>query len=148
MREFLLRCSVLEELSVERCAQVSGDARAAQWLEQLEQRGLFVSALDTESLTLRLHDLFREFLQKRLQFEHPEELVTLLLRAADSEPDFVHRIELLLRAGASALALGDVMERAMDVVLSGGDVKLLRVIEQFPVEVRQAAPELAFARGL
>lgn len=54
LRNFLLHCSVLPELTAARCAAVSGDARAAQWLEEVERRGLFVSVLDSKVYTLRL----------------------------------------------------------------------------------------------
>ncbi|MGK6306861.1 hypothetical protein [Variovorax sp. DT-64] len=60
LREFLLRCSVLPELTVPRCEQISGNPRAARLLEEIERRRLFISVLDGESLTLRLHDLFRD----------------------------------------------------------------------------------------
>ena len=72
----------------------------------------------------------------------------LLLRAAEGEPDFVRRVVLLLRARATERALAHVMNHAVDIVLGGGDAQLLRVIEQFPAELREMAPELAFARGL
>jgi len=47
LRQFLLRCSVLPELTAERCAGVSGNERAAHWLEEIERRGLFASVLDS-----------------------------------------------------------------------------------------------------
>jgi LuxR family maltose regulon positive regulatory protein len=148
MRKFLLRCSVLRELSVERCMQVADDRRARIWLEELERRDLFVSVLDADRLTLRLNDLFREFLEARLLIEHPDEHRALLLRVADGEPDIVRRVGLCLRAGAVQQALQDVMDHAIDIVLSGGDAHLHRVLEQFPAELRDGAPELAFMRGL
>ena len=72
LQDFLLRCSVLPELSAERCAALTGDAQAARLLDEVERRGLFVSVLDTEPLTLRLHDLFRDFLEDRLQRQRPD----------------------------------------------------------------------------
>jgi LuxR family maltose regulon positive regulatory protein len=148
MRGFMLRCSVLRELSAARCVQVSGDALAPRWLEEIERRDLFASVLETEEFTLRLHDLFRDFLEMRLLIEHPTEYSSLLLRAAAGEPDFIRRIGLLLRAGADERARDELMAHAVDIVLEGGDARLLRVIAQFPAEMRDAAPELAFARGL
>ena len=46
LRAFLLRCSVLSELTSARCAAVAADPRAAHWLEEIERRGLFVSVLE------------------------------------------------------------------------------------------------------
>ena len=70
------RCS--SELTAGRCAAVSADPRAAEWLEEIERRGLFVSVLQGAETTLRLHDLFRDFLRDRLRREMADELPTLL----------------------------------------------------------------------
>ncbi len=100
LRRFLLRCSVLPELTAARCAHVARIAQSAQLLEEIERRGLFVASLDADELTLRLHDLFRDFLEDRLQRDFPEELPYLLRRAADDEPDLARAVGYLVRAGA------------------------------------------------
>ena len=100
LQEFLLHCSVLPELTAERCAQVSGEAQAARLLDEVERRGLFVSVLDAPVLTLRLHDLFRDFLEDRLQRRQPEAVPGLLRRAAAHEPDLARAVGYLARAGA------------------------------------------------
>jgi LuxR family maltose regulon positive regulatory protein len=82
LRHFLLRCSVLAELTQARCIHVARMPRTAQLLEEVERRGLFVVSLDAPELTLRLHDLFRDFLEDRLQRDHPDEVPQLLRRAA------------------------------------------------------------------
>jgi LuxR family maltose regulon positive regulatory protein len=148
MRSFLLRCSVLRELTVARCLEVAGDPQARRWMEELERRELFVSVIDADELTLRLHDLFREFLETRLLMEEPAHYATLLLRAAAGEPDFIPRLGLLLRAGAQQRALDELMDHAVGIVLDGGEARLLHVIDQFPADARAGAPELAFARAL
>jgi LuxR family maltose regulon positive regulatory protein len=100
LQEFLLRCSLLPELTVPRCEQISGNPRAARLLEDIERRRLFVSALDSEGLTLRLHNLFRDFLEERLRRLHPEEVSALLRLAAQGETDPLRRTLTYLRAGA------------------------------------------------
>ncbi|MGY4829615.1 LuxR C-terminal-related transcriptional regulator [Sphaerotilaceae bacterium SBD11-9] len=137
LRRFLLRCSVLPELTPERCAAVSGDAQAAQWLEEIERRGLFASVLDSEVHTLRLHDLFRDCLDDRLRRESPQDLPMLLQRAADSEDDPVRRMGYLMRAGAWDAAEQLLGAMAPDL-LTGGDTGLmLRLQGQFPHELRE-----------
>ncbi|HET9642546.1 MAG TPA: transcriptional regulator, partial [Burkholderiaceae bacterium] len=91
LRDFLLRCSVLSELTPERCAAVSGDRHAAERLAEIERRELFVSVLEGTERTLRLHDLFRDFLDDRLRQEHPDEVPMLLERAAAGETDPLRR---------------------------------------------------------
>jgi LuxR family maltose regulon positive regulatory protein len=148
MQQFLLRCSVLPELTLQRCHEVSGDARAGHWLDELVRRGLFVAELDEEALTLRLHDLFREFLEAQLTREHVEELPQLLRRAAEGEPDLVRRVDYLLRAGAAEDAALEVSNAGPPMIYSGAGEQLVRLIERFPEPQRSSAPELAFVRGL
>jgi LuxR family maltose regulon positive regulatory protein len=146
LRRFLLRCSVLPELSAARCLQVSQDARAAQWLEEIEQRGLFVSSLDGAELTLRLHDLFRDFLEDRLGRELPLELPELLKRAAAGEEDTVRRIGYLLRAGATDEASAQLCAEGPTLITRGVIAPVLRMIEQFPSALRNG-PRLQLLRG-
>ena len=146
LRTFLLRCSVLPELSAERCAVVSGDARAAQWLEEIERRGLFASVLDSEVYTLRLHDLFRDGLDDRLRRESPHELPGLLVRAAQTEDDPVRRMGYLLRAGDWASAERELSSLAPQLLTRGEIALMLRLLGQFPDEVRQQSAPLQLVR--
>ena len=148
LREFLVRCSVLPELTAERCADVSGDERAARWLEETERRGLFATVLESDTLTLRLHDLFRDFLEDRLRRDHAAEYPALLQRAAAHEPDVVRRVNLLVRAGAWPSAQQALAQAVPMLLLAGASSQVLRLIEHFPAEQRESSPLLAFARGL
>ncbi len=147
LRGFMLRCAVLPELSAERCRQVSQDPRAALWLEQIEQRGLFVTSLEGPELTLRLHDLFRDFLEDRLQRELPDEVPGLLRRAAAGEEDTVRRIGYLQRAGATDEARMLLCAEGPALITRGVIAPVLRMIEQFPAAQRDA-PQLQLLRGL
>jgi len=148
LRDFLVRCSVLPELSAERCTHVSGDARAAHWLEETERRGLFVTVLESETLTLRLHDLFRDFLEDRLRRDRAAEYPVLLQRAAEHEPDVVRRVTLLQRAGAWPSAQQALAQAVPTLLLAGAGNQVMRLIEHFPADQRESSPLLAFARGL
>ena len=148
LRDFLLRCSVLPELSAARCAAVSGDARAAERLETIERRGLFVSVLDGREPTLRLHDLFRDCLAERLQRERPHELPELLRRAAADEADPLRRIGYLARAEAWAEAESLLWLIGPEMLAAGSVPQVLRLIEQFPPAFRDASPALEQLRGL
>ena len=147
LRGFLLRCAVLPELSAARCAQVSGDPQAAHWLDEIEQRGLFVSTLEGPDLTLRLHDLFRDFLEDRLERELPAELPGLLQRAAAGEEDTMRRIGYLLRAGASDEAAARLCGEGPALITRGVIAPVLRMIEQFPAAWRDG-PRLQLLRGM
>ncbi|WP_418316929.1 LuxR C-terminal-related transcriptional regulator [Piscinibacter sakaiensis] len=148
LRRFLLRCSVLPELTASRCAHVSQMPQAALLLDEVERRGLFVSVLDAAELTLRLHDLFRDFLEDRLQREYPDEWPQLLRRAADNEPDLVRAVSCLIRAGAWDEA-GRLLEaQAQALLMRGAAPELEQMLAQFPAAEFEARPGLHLARGL
>ncbi len=146
LRLFLLRCSVLPELSASRCVPVARDPRAPRWLEEIEARGLFVSTLEGAELTLRLHDLFRDFLEDRLQRELPHELPELLKRAAAGEEDTTRRIGYLLRAGAGDEAAALLRAEGPALITHGVIAPVLRLIEQFPPGRHE--PPLQLLRGM
>ena len=147
LQEFLLRCALLPELTAQRCEQISGNPRAAQLLEELERRRLFSSVLDSEELTLRLHDLFRDFLEERLRQLHPEEVPALLRLAAQSETDPVRRTLMYLRAGAWDEAQQSLIEATADMLASDEGAQVIRLVEQFPADIQARSPVLAYARG-
>jgi LuxR family maltose regulon positive regulatory protein len=148
MQVFLLRCSMLRDLSVERCRRVSGDTRTAHWLNELERRGLFATVLEGEERTLHLHDLFREFLEGRLTRELVEEVPQLLRNAAQGERDLVRRVDYLLRAGATGEAAHEMLGAAGALIQAGAGEQLIRLIERFPEPLRTTLPELHFVRGM
>lgn len=148
LRDFLLRCSVLSELTPERCAAVSGDRHAAERLAEIERRELFVSVLEGTERTLRLHDLFRDFLDDRLRQEHPDEVPMLLERAAAGETDPLRRTTYLLRAHAWDAAAEVLAAEGLKLLTAGAIEPVLRIIEQFPPAVREASHTVQCMRGL
>jgi LuxR family maltose regulon positive regulatory protein len=148
MQRFFVQCSLLPELTPLRCRRLTGDPRSMGWLQDLERRELFVSVIDADRLTLRFHDLFRDFLLDCLQREHADEMPTLLRRAAASEPDLARRVDYLLRAGACEEAATALLAEATAHIEASGGLQLIRLIEQFPHEFQQTSAELAYVRGL
>ncbi len=84
LREFLLDSSILEELNPEICREVLGIERAADLLDQLRIRNLFVTEFEGEQNYLRYHDLFREFLQASLRRQDEARFRQIMLRAAQA----------------------------------------------------------------
>lgn len=142
LHDFLVRSSVLPVLTAAAAAGVTGDARAAQRLDEIERRGLFVTALDADERTLVLHDLFRDALEDRLHRRFSDELPQLLRRAAAVERDAQRRIGLLLRAGDWAGAEAALAECADELLLEGLSADVRRLIAQFPAAWREASSRL------
>ncbi|MEO6033593.1 MAG: AAA family ATPase, partial [Burkholderiaceae bacterium] len=147
LREFLLRCSVLPELTAARCARVSGVADAQCLLEQVERRGLFVSMLDADEPTLRLHDLFRDFLEDRLQRDRPDELPALLVRAASAEPDVTRAVGYLMRAGAWPDAAQRLVHQGPQLLALGGG-SLEQLLALLFAEAFERWPDMYLLRGI
>ena len=148
LRGFLLRCSVLPELAEERCKHVSGDARAARWLDEIERRGLFVSLIGDDEPVLVLHDLFRDCLDDRLRRELPGELPGLLRRAAEGETDPARRIGYLLRAEAWAEAEAALLAVATSLLTDGAVDTVLHLVGQFPAAFAGASPSVQLVRAM
>lgn len=150
LQQFLLRCSVLPELTEQRCRLASGDPRTPAWLHELLRRDLFVTVLDQPQLTLRLHDLFQEFLAQELARRLPAELPALLQRVGEQEPDLPTAIGFLLRAGAPAPAEARLLAAAAQLLHGGHGEQLLRLVALFPTGAggAPASPDLAYLKGL
>jgi LuxR family maltose regulon positive regulatory protein len=148
LHDFLVRCAVLPELTAGRAAAVSADPLAAQHLDEIERRALFVTALEASERTLVLHDLFRDALQERLARRFSAELPALLRRAAAGETDPLRRVGYLLRAADWAAAEAALVESAPELFLSGGSGEVQRLIEQFPADWRGASPRLLRLAGI
>jgi LuxR family transcriptional regulator, maltose regulon positive regulatory protein len=142
LRDFLFTTSVLPELTAARCAALSGDALAALRLEQIERAGLFVTLLDADEPTLRLHDLFREALETRFQRDQPARWQSALRLAATTEPDLARRVAWLQRAGDWDEAELVLMEVAETLDAAGAPAQLRTLIDRFPAPRRDRSPRL------
>ncbi len=142
LHDFLLRTSVLPELSAAPCAAVSGDALAAERLDEIERRGLFATALEAPERTLVLHDLFRTALQERLRRREPEAWVPLLRRAAAATDLPLRCIGFLLQAQDWPAAERALAAAAPLLFVRGGVVDVQRLAAAFDADWRAASPTL------
>lgn len=146
LAEFLLRSSVLPQLEVARCIEVTGDEHAAARLEEIERRGLFVDAL--EGGALRLHDLFRDALQSTLRARDPALHRELQRRAAETEPDGARRIGLLVEIGEHEAAAEAAWRVLPAMIVRAGPSVPQHLWAQFPAAFRERSAQLQLLRGL
>ena len=142
LRDFLLRTSVLGDLTAARSAALSGDPLAALRLEEVEREGLFVSVLAADEPTWRLHDLFREALETRFARERPDEHEAALLAAAATEREPMRRVGWLMRARRWSEAERALADAAEDLIASGFANEVCALFDRFPSEVRQTSVRL------
>src|SRR3954470_6567868 len=81
--QLLTRCSVLDRLCGSLCDAVAGTDGSATTLDTLERSGMYVVALDRERSWFRIHDVFRDLLERELERREPDAAARLRGRAAD-----------------------------------------------------------------
>ncbi|HMI25210.1 MAG TPA: hypothetical protein VK594_12050, partial [Streptosporangiaceae bacterium] len=79
----MLETSVLDELTADACAAVTGRQDAAALLRGIEAANLFIVALDDDRTIYRYHHLVREVLRTQLRSIDRGRELTLRLRVAE-----------------------------------------------------------------
>jgi len=134
VQDFLLRTSVLTELTPALCKLVTGRDDAGEILALIAHRELFVVPLGDEGHHYRYHHLFAEMLEAELESRHPGERDELHRRAAGwyaehDDPDA--EVRHLLAAGDVAAA-GDVVAAAWLGLWNRGQAETVRLwLESF-----------------
>lgn len=148
LRRFLLQISLLPEVTAAQAAAITQNANAARLFDEIERRALFAVDVGTSERTLRLHDLFREALARRLAIEPGVDRQLLLRRAAQIESDPVRRIGFLVRAEDWSEAASAFAACAPDWLLAGAADQVQRLLRDFPHPQQASLPELSYVEGL
>lgn len=82
IKEFLLKTSLLGQLSGPLCDAVLGRNDSQKVLEMLEQNNVFIVSLDTERKWYRYHHLFADLLRQRLLLRDQTEVLQLHQKAS------------------------------------------------------------------
>ncbi|MFP5327340.1 MAG: hypothetical protein ACLGHT_07645, partial [Acidimicrobiia bacterium] len=141
-RNLLLSTSILQQINPDLAERLTGLHDGRRALEDLEQRGLFTSRLDEERF--RFHNLFRDFLERRLLTERTEaEVVGLHIHAAsyfetsEQWPEAIHHY---LKAGLQRQAARLIAKYGEEVVAEGRLGRVDEWLQQLPDEtIRQNA---------
>jgi LuxR family transcriptional regulator, maltose regulon positive regulatory protein len=113
---FMLETSVLDELTAEACAAVTGRQDAAALLRGIEAANLFIVALDADRRSYRYHHLVRQMLRAELHATDRERERALQLRAAEwleSAGDTRAATRSFLAAGQADRALALLQDRVV-----------------------------------
>ena len=157
--DFLLRTSILDELSGALCDFVLGasaaapgaEGRGAALLQRLETEGVFITALDEAGTWYRLHPLFRHALQHKLSETCSRgEIAQLYARAVAWHEEhglLEEAIHYALADQQIATAVG-VVQRHRHRLLDRMDFRRLeRWLRQFPPPVTGAHVDLLLAQA-
>jgi LuxR family transcriptional regulator, maltose regulon positive regulatory protein len=148
LREFLLRISVVDRVSAEFAAALTGRSDAERVLARLERDHALLSSTGGARAWHTLHPLFAELLRSQLRFAAPTELPVLHRRAASWLEAHDRPTEALHHAAAAqdwphvgALAGG----HWVPLLLEGELNSLLPIFERLPEELVAGDPEIAIA---
>lgn len=148
-RNFLLSTSILQQITPEVAERLTGVNDGRRELVDLEHRGLFTNRLD--DVRFRYHNLFREFLERRLISERSEaEVAGLHIHAAsyfettEQWPEAIHHY---LRAGLHRQAARLIARYGEDVVAEGRLGLVDEWLEQLPADTIRTNARLSLLYG-
>ncbi|MCX7169890.1 MAG: LuxR C-terminal-related transcriptional regulator, partial [Proteobacteria bacterium] len=150
---FLLRTSILRNLSGALCEHVSGIAGGQRTLEWLAAQNMFLKALDDEGEWYRYHPLFADFLRFQMERQGSDDVRLLHQRAAEwlSEHQmWAEAVQHALAADRLDLATDWVERCAMKQIEDSDVSSVLTWIRKLPQEaIRQRLRlHIAFAWAL
>lgn len=146
VRRLLLRTSVLERVNGELADLLTGGSGGERVLQELEQAGAFVVALDVRRSWFRYHQLFADLLQLELRGSAPAELPGLHAAAARWYADHGYPVEAVRHAqaaedwGQAARLLSD---HWVGLGLNGLGATAYELLTRFPADVIAGDTELA-----
>jgi LuxR family maltose regulon positive regulatory protein len=145
VRRLLSRTCVLERVSGPLADLLTGGSGGARILQELEQAGAFVVALDARRSWFRYHRLFADLLQSELRDTEPAELAALHGTAAGWFAEHGFGVEAVRHAQAA-----QDWERAgrlltdywLDVTLAGQAATVHQLVTAFPADTVTGNAEL------
>ncbi|RLC61131.1 MAG: helix-turn-helix transcriptional regulator, partial [Chloroflexi bacterium] len=150
VQNFLLRSSVLTQMSADVCNAVLGTTDAQDLLGYLERQNLFVVSLDQKRNWYRYHQLFRDFLLNRFHWEAETEALHLQAVAGDyyaqqSLWDLAAEHYMMAR---STDGLASAIRALAPAYLQSGRVEALhRYIHELPPSFVDQEPDFLLYRG-
>ena len=156
IQEFLLKTSILEQMTASLCDAVTDSSDSQAILTQLEQANLFLVPLDDERRWYRYHHLFADLLRGRLEQSPPSILPArggdergsipdLHLRASEwyESAGFIEEAVAHACAGQSFERAASLVEQnAMQMIIHGKHPTISRWLEALPDEIVRARPWL------
>jgi len=138
-KEFLLQTSLVDRLNASLCNAMTGCNTSQILLETLEIDNLFILALDDTREWFRYHQLFAEFLRKRLLAEYPEDVVKELHHRAShwfaEHADILSAIDHALAAKDFEYAARLISPQSQRWMEHGDVSAILKYLNELPHEM-------------
>lgn len=152
---FLLRTALLEEFNAGFCGEVIGPALNLDlnWVALMEaalRNNLFILPVGEESIWLRYHHLFLEFLQNRMLQQRPEEAKSIQARLATvyaGRGEWERAYRVYQRLGQLANQANLLEQAGPDLMSTGRLNTLAEWLKTLPDDLRLARPVLLSLQG-
>lgn len=149
IRDFLLRTSILRQLSESLCEALLPHGGCATILRRLEDASLFLTPVDGDHQAYRYHSLFAAFLRDQLLREAPDEFLRLHRAASEwyeAQGRPVPAIDHALEARDFGSAMRLLAQHAEDLLEQGRMRLLARWCELLPPDLLQSSQWLRIVR--
>ena len=148
MMEFMLRTAILDRLNAPLCEALTGVKTSQLMLEAIVARQLLLEPLDLEGHSFRYHRLMAEYLQRRLETRHREEITELHRRAWHwyaAQHQWTDAVRHAIAAGATDDAIRLMEHCAMSLLKAGDLLTLVGWQRQFPADLMRAQTTVTLA---
>jgi LuxR family maltose regulon positive regulatory protein len=148
VRNFLASTVILDEMTHDVCAALTGDDNSRSMLERVEESGLFVRAEDLDRSIYRYHPLFRQMVLRRLIDRDPARAAELRRRASRhfaANGAYLKAIE-HARLSGDLEFFADMLDLLADPLTYSGQLELIdTLVTRLPSGIFTRRPHLALA---
>jgi LuxR family maltose regulon positive regulatory protein len=148
-KDFLLKTSILEELTPELCNAVTGRNDSQQILEQIYDTNMFIDRLDYSGRTYRYHRLFKEFLMCKAKGMN----VDAFYKASSQAAKWYEENGLLNSAINQYMEVGNfepvvdlVESECIRMIFCGEQLEVMHWLESIPQDIVLKNPRFCIAR--
>jgi LuxR family transcriptional regulator, maltose regulon positive regulatory protein len=150
LQDFLLKTSILNELSASLCNYVVNSLDSQLFLETLEQKGLFVIPLDNSRTWYRYHHLFADLLHNRLRMIYPDEETGLHIKASEwhlSHDMPEDAVEQIFATQDSYLTVHRIEQVSSNMLANGKFERFIEWLDRVPQPYVESKPYLVLVKA-
>src|SRR5574337_245592 len=145
MQRFLLATSITERVCGSLASMLSDEPHGQAVLEEVEARDLFLNRVDDNGDWFRYHHLFRDFLRRRLDRDHPELTAPLHRKASQWFAEhhmLVEAVDHAVAAGDTGWAVELVETEGQGLLENSRMATLLGLVDKLPAAAVASNPGL------
>ena len=145
LAQFLLASSISERICGGLATALAQTTHGRAMLEEVERRGLFLQRVDGDPEWFRYHQMFAEFLRRRLERDHPDRVAHLHVCASTwyAEHGYLSEaVDHALASGDPVLAVDLVEQDETRLLEQSKMTTLLGIVKKLPPQLVASRPRL------